>query len=145
MSFGMSLSYDLRSTMDKRSLGWGAGFLFLSVAFGAFGAHALKAVLNTDQLGQWHTAVQYQFYHGLGLLVLAMAGDRLPSRSVKAIRTVFVAGVWLFCGSIYLLSTRELLGIGAATSLLGPITPVGGLCFLGGWIVLLITALRRTD
>jgi len=141
----MSLSYDLRSTMDKRSLGWGAGFLFLAVAFGAFGAHALKAVLNTDQLGQWHTAVQYQFYHGLGLMFLALAGGQLPSRSVRAVRTLFVAGVWLFCGSIYLLSTRELLGLEAATSLLGPITPLGGLCFLGGWIVLLITAVRRTD
>jgi len=141
----MSLSYDLRRIMDKRSMGWGAGFLFLAVAFGAFGAHALKSVLNTEQLAQWHTAVQYQFYHGLGLLFLAMAGGRLPSKVVSPVRRFFVAGIWLFCGSIYLLSTRELLGIGKAVSILGPITPLGGLCFLIGWTVLLITAVRGTD
>lgn len=117
----------------------------MAVACGAFGAHALKAVLNADQLGQWQTAVQYQFYHGLGLLFLAMAGGRLPNKVLSSIRRLFVAGIWLFCGSIYLLSTRELLGMEKAASFLGPITPLGGLCFLTGWMLLLITAIRGTD
>ena len=138
-------SCDLRSSMDNRSLGWGAGFLFVAVACGAFGAHALKAVLDPDQLAQWHTAVQYQFYHGIGLLFLALAGERSSHKWRRAIRMLFVAGVWLFCGSVYLLSTREILGIGYAARFLGPITPLGGLCFLAGWGLLLITALRGTD
>jgi len=131
--------------MDKRSLAWGAGILFVAVACGAFGAHALKAALSPEAMAQWKTAVEYQFYHGLGLMLLAALAGHLPAGKVNAVRMLFIGGVLLFCGSIYLLSTRELLGTEGLTPVLGPVTPLGGLLFLAGWMVLFLTALRRTD
>jgi uncharacterized membrane protein YgdD (TMEM256/DUF423 family) len=131
--------------MDQRSLKWGAGLLFIAVAFGAFGAHGLRLQLGPEAIAQWKTAVEYQFYHGLALLVLAALAPRLPQPRVGLIRSFFITGVLLFCGSIYLLSTREMLGTQALTPVLGPITPFGGLFFLAGWAVLFITAWRSAD
>ena len=129
--------------MDKRSLAWGAGLLLVAVAFGAFGAHGLKARLSPEELAQWKTAVEYQFYHGLGLCLLAALGAHLPAPSNRLVRRLFIGGVALFCGSIYLLSTRELFGTHGLSPILGPITPLGGLLFMAGWAVLLVTAVRR--
>lgn len=117
----------------------------LAVGFGAFGAHGLKALVPPDALAQWHTAVEYQFYHGLGLLLVGGLGERLAPKIHGAIRVLFMLGTILFCGSIYFLSTRELSGLGGATAWVGPLTPFGGLMFLLGWAVLLITVLRGTD
>lgn len=114
----------------------------VAVAFGAFGAHGLKAVLEPEALTQWHTGVQYQFLHALGLLALAAMGDRLPARTMRMTTALFLLGILLFSGSLYLLSTRELLSSHGLTSVLGPLTPLGGLCFIAGWVSLLITALR---
>lgn len=129
--------------MDKRTLAWGAGLLLVAVAFGAFGAHGLKARLSPEALAQWKTAVDYQFYHGLGLVLLSTLGAHLREPTIRTVRRLFIGGVALFCGSIYLLSTRELLGTQALGPILGPITPIGGLLFMAGWAVLLVTALRR--
>jgi uncharacterized membrane protein YgdD (TMEM256/DUF423 family) len=131
--------------MDRRSLTLASAILFVAVAFGAFGAHALKDRLAPDALAQWKTAVEYQFYHGLGVLLLAPLGGHLPAQRLRLVRALFGTGVVLFCGSIYLLSTRELLGHQAISSILGPFTPIGGLLLLAGWGVLFITALRSTD
>lgn len=131
--------------MERRSVIWGAGLLFVAVGCGAFGAHGLKALLDAQQLAQWHTAVEYQFYHGLGLLLLAGLSSRIPQRTVCAIRWLFILGVVFFCGSIYLLSTRPLLGLDNASSVLGPMTPLGGLFFMSGWCLLFLAGLRRTD
>ncbi len=131
--------------MDKRTLAWGAGILVVAVAFGAFGAHALKARLTPEALAQCKTAVEYQFYHGLGLVLLAALGTHLKAGPGRLIRRLFIGGVVLFCGSIYLLSTRELVGTQALGPILGPITPLGGLLFMAGWTLLLVTAVRGTD
>ncbi|MBL7938631.1 MAG: DUF423 domain-containing protein [Flavobacteriales bacterium] len=131
--------------MYKRSLALGAGVLLVGVACGAFGAHALKVRLSPEALAQWKTAVDYQFYHGLGLVLLAALDSRVPTAAGNWVRRLFIGGVFLFCGSIYLLSTRELLGTYALSPILGPITPLGGLLFMAGWAVLLVTALRGTD
>lgn len=131
--------------MDRTCLATGSLVLLIAVMFGAFGAHALKERLDPSAIAQWKTAVEYQFYHGLGLLILAGLATRFPGRAVKVARNCFVAGIILFCGSIYLLSTREMLGTQGLGALLGPITPVGGLFFMVGWAVLFITAWRTTD
>ncbi len=131
--------------MDKRSLAWGAILLFIAVGMGAFGSHGLKVVLAPDALAQWRTAVEYQFYHGLGLVFLAALGSHLPARRLRLIRSAFVAGIALFCGSVYLLSIRDLVGIQALSPVLGPITPLGGLCFLAGWGILFVTAICQPD
>ncbi|MBP6311014.1 MAG: DUF423 domain-containing protein [Flavobacteriales bacterium] len=128
--------------MNRTTLAWAAFILLIAVAFGAFGAHGLRMVLSDIELGQWQTGVQYQFYHGLGLLFLALAGTWLSTKQQRAIRMLFLLGIMLFCGSLFLLSTRSLLGTQALTPLLGPVTPIGGLLFIAGWGTLLVLAIR---
>ncbi len=132
---------DLRA-MDKRSLTAGSLALFIAVALGAFGAHGLKSQVGPAAVAQWHTGVEYQFYHGLGLILLALLGGRLAAGPIALIRRFFLAGIVLFSGSIYLLATKDILGTHALTKVLGPVTPLGGLCFLAGWAALFITAWR---
>ena len=100
---------------------------FLAVALGAFGAHALKGTLQTNATtAVWETAVLCHFIHAVVLLVLATQ----PGAS-RAISSLFVAGIVLFSGSLYLLALTNVKWIGA-------ITPLGGLCFLAGWLCLVI-------
>ena len=129
--------------MDARNLAWASAFGATAVLFGAFGAHALKTALSPEALGQWHTAVEYQFYHALGLLLIAVMPDVASSRRRRMVGTLFIIGILLFSGSLYVLSTRELSGLMGVGGWLGPLTPLGGLAFVAGWILLLITALRR--
>lgn len=104
--------------------------LFLAVAFGAFGAHALRAALSEEMRSVYETAVRYHVYHGLGLFIVAWLSDRFPSKAVQAAGWCFLCGTLLFSGSLYALS---LTGIRA----LGAMTPVGGALFLAGWLCLL--------
>src|SRR6266513_4656979 len=99
----------------------GAAFCFLAVAFGAFGAHALKATLlarNSREI--WTTAVLYHFLHGLALIVTASTTQN------RIVSYLFVAGILLFSGSLYTMALTNIRWLGA-------ITPLGGLCFLAGW------------
>ena len=108
-----------------------ATLCFLAVALGAFGAHSLKATLLAHEtVSVWEKAVLYHFVHALALLVLALhgVGSRAPS-------ILFVAGIILFSGSLYLLALTNVRWLGA-------ITPLGGLCFLAGWAWLAISAAR---
>lgn len=123
----------------------GACVLLIAVALGAFGVHGLKARVGPEALAQWKTGVEYQFYHGLGLVLLAALSARTPLPRVALIRNLFMVGILLFSGSIYLLATRNVLGTQGLTFLLGPLTPLGGLCFLAGWAVLFITTWRMAD
>lgn len=110
-------------------------FGFLGVAFGAFGAHALRDRLGLDMLGVWETAVQYQFWHTLALLAVGLMALRAPSPSLAWAGGGFALGIVLFSGSLYVLALSGIKGLGA-------ITPIGGLAFLMGWAALLWTALR---
>lgn len=104
-----------------------AGLCFVAVGLGAFGAHALKNSLQANDMTEvWKTAVLYHFLHALALLLLAT----LPGAS-RAAASLFIAGVVLFSGSLYLLALTNIKWLGA-------ITPLGGLCFLAGWIYLVI-------
>lgn len=114
----------------------------VSVALGAFGAHGLKTRLDADALGQWRTGVEYQFMHALGMLILASLHGRFPSRAITWSRNLFLAGICCFSGSLYLLSTRGVTGFDELGAVVGPITPVGGLFFVTGWLLLLINAWR---
>ena len=106
---------------------------FLAVALGAFGAHGLKATLSAEALQTWNTAVQYHFFHALGLLLIALLVEKLPAAVTAG--WIMFAGIVLFSGSLYLLS---LSGI----RILGAITPFGGLCFLAAWLWLAVLAYR---
>ncbi|HEY3663938.1 MAG TPA: DUF423 domain-containing protein [Chthoniobacterales bacterium] len=104
-----------------------AGLCFLAVALGAFGAHALKGTLAANAMtGVWDKAIFYHFVHALALLVLAA----LPATS-RAASSLFVAGIVIFSGSLYLLALTNVKWLGA-------ITPLGGLCFLAGWVCLAV-------
>jgi uncharacterized membrane protein YgdD (TMEM256/DUF423 family) len=113
----------------------------LAVITGAFGAHGLKALVSGQQLEVWHTAVQYQFYHVLALLFLSTFA-RPNSRLIKASFYLFTFGIVLFSGSLYLLACRDLIGWGWL-SIMGPITPLGGLLFILGWLMLALAAIRN--
>ncbi len=127
--------------MNKQIVITGAILGLLAVITGAFGAHGLKAVLSPAQLDVWHTAVQYHFYHVFALLFLSTFSN--ISNNIKfAGYWLFTLGILLFSGSLYLLACRDLLGINWLT-VLGPITPVGGLLFMGGWITIIIAALKN--
>lgn len=128
--------------MERKTVAWASGILLVAVVLGAFGAHGLKARVSPEALGQWKTGVEYQFYHGLGLLLLAALAHVIPANAVRMVRGLFLGGIICFCGSLYLLSTRELMGTDGLTPVLGPITPLGGLLFMAGWAVLLLRALR---
>jgi uncharacterized membrane protein YgdD (TMEM256/DUF423 family) len=110
-------------------IGWliGTTSAFIGVGAGAFGAHALDAVLAPDLLEVWETAVRYQLFHALALLVLAVAAAVRPDRRWAIPIWLFALGTVLFSGSLYLLA---LTGI----SYLGAVTPLGGVAFLAGWI-----------
>jgi len=105
------------------------------VILGAFGAHALKGRLTSDQLASWETGVRYQLVHAVALLVVAVLIDR--GVGLKPTVGLMGVGTALFSGSIYLLC----LDIGPKSAL-GPATPLGGLCLILGWGGLLIAAWR---
>jgi len=108
----------------------------LSVAGGAFGAHALKGTLSETALGSFETGIRYQMYHAIALLVVALLLKQSPSVStLTAAGWCFIAGIVLFSGSLYGLS---LGGIKA----LGPVTPLGGVAFIAGWICLAIASAK---
>jgi uncharacterized membrane protein YgdD (TMEM256/DUF423 family) len=113
----------------------------LAVITGAFGAHGLKPLLTPQQLEVWHTAVQYHFYHVFALLFLSTL-VRFKSNLIVAGYYLFTFGILLFSGSLYLLSCRDLLGWGWL-SIMGPITPIGGLLFIIGWLTLALAAIRN--
>jgi uncharacterized membrane protein YgdD (TMEM256/DUF423 family) len=114
----------------------GAASAALAVLAGAFGAHALRTRVPLDLLVVFETAARYQMYHALGLVAVGLLAERTSHTRVRAAGWLFVAGTVAFSGSLYALS---LTGIRA----LGAVTPVGGLCFIAGWIALAIGVWRR--
>lgn len=106
----------------------------LAVVLGAFGAHALREILSEKSLALWETAVRYHFYHALALLVIGLLYDRKPASRLRLASRLFVTGFVMFCGSLYFLSFREVAAINL--SWLGPITPLGGICFILAWLLL---------
>ena len=123
--------------MDRTFLLIGSVLGFLGVAFGAFGAHALKSRLSTEMLAVFETGVRYQMYHAFAVLIVAAAiGHMGGARLLSIAGWSFVAGIVLFSGSLYALT---LSGVG----IFGAITPLGGLLFLLGWACLAFFALAR--
>ncbi len=126
--------------MNKRIILSAAIFGLIAVILGAFGAHGLKDKIDDESLENWKTAVDYQFYHTLALLFLATF-SRAKNNLINISYFSFTTGIFLFCGSLYLLSTREITSL--STTILGPITPMGGLFFIIGWISLFLATIRH--
>lgn len=122
----------------------GAGNMALAVALGAFGAHALRAreaTLPLERgLASWETAVQYHLVHALGLLAVGVAAQGLDgmirSGWLQWSGGLIAAGMLLFCGSLYLMTLTGWRG-------LGPVTPIGGICLILGWLLLAVAIIRH--
>lgn len=116
----------------------GAFAAALAVALGAFGAHALKARLAPDLLVVYQTAVQYHFYHALGLVLVGLALVHWPDSAwAKLSGWIMLAGIVLFSGSLYLLTLTGQRWLGA-------ITPVGGVAFIAAWVLFAVGALKAS-
>jgi uncharacterized membrane protein YgdD (TMEM256/DUF423 family) len=121
--------------MDRVFTVCGALSAFVAVAAGAFGAHALRTRLGPELLAVFETAARYQMYHALALVAVAWATSRWASPQLRAAGWLFVAGTILFSGSLYLLALTGARGLGA-------VTPLGGLCFLAGWLLFAVSVWR---
>lgn len=106
----------------------------LAVVIGAFGAHGLKPHLSAYQLEIFEKGVQYQFIHSLALLAVGIL-QNTGNQYMKWSARLFMVGILCFSGSLYVLACRDLLPFSVAWA--GPVTPLGGLCFIGGWLGLL--------
>ncbi|EDL63690.1 DUF423 domain-containing protein [Bacillus sp. SG-1] len=114
----------------------GAVNAFLSVALGAFGAHALEGKISQKYIDIWNTGVLYQMFHSIGILIIGvLAGNIAASALLNWSGWLMLIGIVLFSGSLYVLS---LTGI----KVLGAITPLGGVSFLIAWVLLIITAAK---
>jgi len=112
--------------MERRVFAAGSILCGLGVVFGAFGAHALEAILSPKMLETFETGVRYHIYHGLGLLALAWAISRWPERRLAPAAWLLLAGTVVFSGSLYLL-------VLTGARWLGAITPFGGVALIAGW------------
>ena len=128
--------------MHKRYLVWGVIMAALAVAIGAFAAHGLQQLTTDEKIIQgFKTATQYQFYHAIGLIVVGVLMGTYPGKSMHFAALLFFAGICCFSGSIYLLTYFKLNTI--APGALVFVTPIGGLLFIAGWLLLLYRLLKK--
>lgn len=123
----------------KSSIISGAIHGFIAVALGAFGAHALEDILDDYSTGIWETAIQYQMLHAVALLVVGILMSKAvfgQTKQLKIAMICFNLGIVFFSGSLFILA---LTGIG----ILGAITPIGGVLFLAGWILIIISTMNQ--
>jgi len=120
--------------MNKKLAITGVILICISIILGAFGAHPLKEILSTKQMTSYDVGIRYQMYHGLGLLLLGLSANKI-GKSLNSVYWLLLLGTVFFSGSIYFLSLQDLLGV--KLSFLGPMTPLGGVAMIAGWVLLL--------
>ena len=123
--------------MHRKIILWGLLLALLSVLLGAFGAHALKKMVDPDKVAIFETGVRYQFMHGLALILLALYSQQNLSfpqlqKSINRVAQFFLWGCLFFCGSLYSLTLQPLASFNYS-QMVGPVTPLGGLIFMLGW------------
>jgi uncharacterized membrane protein YgdD (TMEM256/DUF423 family) len=128
--------------MNKTFLSVGALSGALAVILGAFGAHGLKEITSAEVIEVFKTGVQYQMYHTLALLVVAIVYERLQNKWIKWAGYLFSIGIIFFSGSLYLITALK-ASEKTVPALIGIITPVGGLVFIAGWLSLLIGSFKK--
>ncbi len=115
----------------------GSILMFVGVALGAFGAHALRGRLSPEMLAVFETGVRYHFYHALGLFVVAWLAEAHPSGLISGAGWAFAFGILVFSGSLYVLSMTGIRWWGA-------VTPIGGVAFLAGWLLLAVASFKMS-
>lgn len=128
--------------MHKSFLIIGTLLAGLAVALGAFGAHGLKKVVSADDVAIYQTGVQYQMYHALALVLVGILSERVLNDFLSYGGGLFVAGIVLFSGSLYLIVSLHAMNKAVPTAV-GILTPIGGLFFILGWICLLVSLLKK--
>lgn len=129
--------------MHKPALTSGALFAAIAVILGAFGAHALKQVLDEAQLTTFETGVRYQFYHSFALLATGIIYASFPAKQVKWASTCFLIGILLFSGSLYAITLLKMNGVVGLTGV-GILTPIGGVFFILGWLSLFMGITKKS-
>jgi uncharacterized membrane protein YgdD (TMEM256/DUF423 family) len=126
--------------MERTYVWTGSLFAGLAVILGALGAHWLRENISINSLQSFETGVRYQLFHALAILILASLPKRFKGKLMAATYYLFTFGTLFFSFSIYLLSTSDLTGINF--SFLGPVTPIGGVLMIAGWLMLFINSIR---
>ena len=126
--------------MNRKIFIAGSLAAMLAIIFGAFGAHALKEVIDPYSLEIWNKGVLYQMVHALALLLCGLLADKLYIKYIRIAAYFFFGGIILFSGSLYLLAFGKIL---PELTMIGPATPVGGLCFILGWLFLILAAKKE--
>ena len=122
----------------KILLSFAAFSAMLSVVLGAFAAHGLKSKLSENLLNTFQTGVQYQMYHSLGIILLVIMYRQMPQSLLIYSAGFMFAGIVLFSGSLYMLALTQMKWF-------GPVTPLGGVCFIVGWALLITAALKGAN
>ncbi len=123
-------------SMERVWIGAGAAFGLIAVVAGAAGVHALQDVIDADALDTFETAVRFQMFHALALLAIGSLSSRWKTGLTDAAGCLFIAGVLIFSGSLYILALTDIGAFGA-------VAPLGGLCLISGWATLIIGAMRK--
>jgi uncharacterized membrane protein YgdD (TMEM256/DUF423 family) len=130
--------------MHKGFIQTAALFAALAVMLGAFGSHGLRNILDEKELATFDTAVRYQFYHSFALLFTGILFMQFSKRYLRWAGRVFIVGMLIFSGSLYLLSLMRATDK-QGFDWLGAITPLGGICFVVGWIFMLIALTKKNQ
>lgn len=132
-------------TLQKSMFQSGCIFAGSAVVLGAFGAHALKDLIEPTQLETFETGVKYQFMHAIGILIIALSLRKLKEITAKRVWYLFMFGIVIFSLSLYFLSLRAVLGFSEQFKAVGAFTPLGGLSFIVGWAYLAYDGFKLTD
>lgn len=127
--------------MNKTFISAAAIFGAVAVALGAFAAHKLKEIFPADALLVFETAVRYQFYHVFALLAVGLLYKDFGGKALQLAGNLFIGGILLFSGSLYVLAYAKYANMGLGA--FGAITPLGGVLFIAGWLLLLMAMLRK--
>ena len=125
--------------MNKSAVIIGVVMMVIAIILGAFGAHGLKEHLTPEKFNTFEVGVRYQIYHGLAFLILGLSADKVQFSLKRPIQFIF-GGVLMFSVSIYFLAIQEMLGV--SLKFLGPVTPLGGVLMIIGWILFLVKIIR---
>ncbi len=129
--------------MNKNFISIAALLGALSVALGAFAAHKLRDMLPADGVAVFETGVRYQFYHTVALLIVAVLSEKFPGKTIHWSGNCFITGIILFSGSLYALTVLRITETTGLNTLVGIITPFGGLFFIAGWLLLLLGVSKK--